>query len=331
MQKIDFLLLWVDGSDPEWKAEKDRYKPVKDDYSSVENRFREWDNLQYWFRGVEKYAPWVNKIFFVTWGHRPKWLNKNHPKLKIINHKDFIRGGYLPTFNSNCIELNLHNIPELSEHFVLFNDDVFLLDMVKPEDFFLYGKPRDAMYFNAIVPAGEKAKIAYTNLNNTRIINTYFNKNDVMRHEWKKIFRLDYGSNLIRTFLLMPWNRFVGFGNPHIAQAHLKSTFSLVWEKEYDNLHATCMNKFRGLNDCSHWLMRYWNLCSGNFLPRGTNFGKYFNMSDNNTAVCDFISQKRGRMVCVNDMDASIDFEKAKRELKEAFEVNLGEKSSFES
>ena len=53
-------------------------------------RYRDWDNLQFWFRGVEKFAPWVNKIHFVTYGHLPKWLNVNNKKLNIVNHKDFM-------------------------------------------------------------------------------------------------------------------------------------------------------------------------------------------------------------------------------------------------
>ena len=52
-------------------------------------RFRDWDNMQYWFRAVEKFAPWVNKIHFVTYGHLPKWLNINNPKLNIAKHSDF--------------------------------------------------------------------------------------------------------------------------------------------------------------------------------------------------------------------------------------------------
>ena len=35
------------------------------------------------------------------------------PKLKLVSHKDYIPAEYLPTFNSNVIELWLHKIPEL--------------------------------------------------------------------------------------------------------------------------------------------------------------------------------------------------------------------------
>ena len=125
-EPIDFVIIWVDGNDKEWRAEKDKYddKPISTSNSEV--RFRDWDNLQYWFRGVEKYAPWVRKIHFITWGHLPTWLNTEHPKLHIVRHEDYIPNEYLPVFNSNVLEIYMHKIEGLSEEFVYFNDDIFL-------------------------------------------------------------------------------------------------------------------------------------------------------------------------------------------------------------
>ena len=86
---------------------------------------------RWWFRAVEKFAPWVNKIHFVTYGHLPKWLNIDNPKLNIAKHSDFIPQKYLPTFSSFPIEVNLHRIKGLAERFVYFNDDMFLLKTSK--------------------------------------------------------------------------------------------------------------------------------------------------------------------------------------------------------
>ena len=66
MEKIDFIMTWVDGADPEWLKEKAKYDGTTITTANSEVRYRDWDNLQYWFRSVEKYAPWVNKIHFVT-------------------------------------------------------------------------------------------------------------------------------------------------------------------------------------------------------------------------------------------------------------------------
>ena len=73
MNEIDFVITWVDGNDPAWIAERKKYNSKSGDKSDT--RFRDWELLKYWFRGVEKYAPWVRKIHFVTWGHYPSWLN----------------------------------------------------------------------------------------------------------------------------------------------------------------------------------------------------------------------------------------------------------------
>ena len=85
---------------------------------------------------VERHAPWVNNIYLITNGQRPKWLNVNHPKLKWVRHEEFIPEEYLPTFNSSAIEMNIHRIDGLSENFVLFNDDMYLIQDVKYSDFF---------------------------------------------------------------------------------------------------------------------------------------------------------------------------------------------------
>ena len=70
MDKIDFVLPWVDGSDSAWIKQRNEYLGIKNNQTQ-DSRFRDWENLQYWFRGVEKFAPWVNHIYFVTWGAYP--------------------------------------------------------------------------------------------------------------------------------------------------------------------------------------------------------------------------------------------------------------------
>ena len=330
MDKIDFVLLWVDGSDPAWLEQKNQYSPKKIDYSTGDNRFRDWDNLQYWFRGVEKYAPWVNNIYFITWGHLPKWLNIEHPKLRIIKHTDYIPEEYLPTFNSNTIEMNLHRITDLSETFVLFNDDMFLIDYVEPESFFVNSKPCDNFVESLIAATGDSSGITHIKTNNTDIINAYFKKREVHKKNRWKIYNRKYGLQNLITLYFAPFSYFTGFRNPHIPISHLKSTFETVWEKAGDKMHESCLNKFRGYNDVSHWLMRYWNLCSGNFVPRSIKFGRYFEAKENNVGLCSYIKEQKGKMVCVNDMSTDLDFEKVKEEINDALCDLLPNKSEFE-
>ena len=149
MNDIDFVIIWVDGDDPVWKEERAKYDhPASCLPNSNNFQFRDWGVLPYWFRSVERYAPWVRRIHFVTCGHYPEWLNLDHPKLHFVRHEDFIPSEYLPTFSANPIELNIHRIPGLSEQFVYFNDDMFVAAPVKPTDFFINGLPRDCAIRN---------------------------------------------------------------------------------------------------------------------------------------------------------------------------------------
>lgn len=331
MSKIDFVILWVDGNDPVWLKEKNKYKTNGENVNSVSsNRFRDWDNLKYWFRGVEKNADWVNNIFFITYGHLPSWLNTNNPKLTIVNHKDFIPGQYLPTFNSNTILLNLHRIPELSENFVIFNDDMFLIDKTKETDFFKNSLPCDEFAINLIAPIGTNDTFFHMMLNNIDIINKYFNKKSVIKKNFFKIFNAKYGVDNFRTFLLMPWSYLTGFKNPHIAHSYKKSVFKDVSEKESERFNSTSLNKFRTNDDITEWLVRYWQLCSGFFYPRAKNFNEYFDISKDNSKIINCIKNKNVKMICINDSDPDIEFEKAKDEINNSFEYIFPKKSSFE-
>ena len=135
---IDFVVTWVDGSDPSWIAKKNQYSTQAGSYKksmSSQKAYRDWGTFKYWFRGVEKFAPWVNHIYLVTDNQVPTWLSTKSTKLTVVDHRDFIPGEYLPTFNSNAIEANIHRIKGLSEHFVIFNDDTYLTSTVKPDDY----------------------------------------------------------------------------------------------------------------------------------------------------------------------------------------------------
>jgi len=325
---IDFVLLWVDGSDRDWHLEKSKYIPGYDaDVSAV--RYRDWDNLQYWFRGVEKYAPWVNRVHFVTCGHYPKWLNLSHPKLNFVKHSDYMLQEYLPTFNSNAIELSFHKIKNLSEKFVLFNDDMFIINKVKESDFFKNNLPCDLAILHNIAPM---VPFSYNDFNNMYVINKHFKKRTVIKNNPLKWFNIVYGKDCFNNILLLPWKNFAGILSPHLPFPHLKKTFQEVWKIEGELLDKTSRSRFRSKEDVSHWLFRYWRLMKGEFHP-APRIGKKFGISGdekNNALIYNAIKKQKYRVVCVNDEEENIDFESEKRKLKEAFEHIFPEKSSFE-
>ncbi|KAG0729643.1 N-acetylglucosamine-1-phosphotransferase subunits alpha/beta [Chionoecetes opilio] len=116
------------------------------------NRFEDNEELRYSLRSLEQYAPWVRRIFLVTNGQIPHWLNLDHPRLTIITHQDiFTNLSHLPTFSSPAIESHIHRIPGLSDNYLYLNDDVMLGSEVWPEDFFSPG-PGYKVYLSWSLP-----------------------------------------------------------------------------------------------------------------------------------------------------------------------------------
>ena len=324
MNEVDFVILWVDGNDPQWQDERSKYVPSSNTDVRY-NRYRDWDLLPYWFRGVEKFTPWFRKIHFVTCGHLPKWLNVDNPKLSIVKHEDYIPKEYLPTFNSNTIELNLHRIRDLSEDFVYFNDDMFILRPMDVSAFFKNGLPCDVALLDTI---GATEIFSYILFNNLYLINKNFNKKSAISSNRKKWINLCYSLNLYRTIVLYPWRSFTGFYNPHLPIPFNIETYREVWEKEYKELNSTCKNRFRSASDVSGWLFRYWRIVKGDFFPASPSVGKYYDTSDAN--VYDAILKQKYGMVCINDDIEDDSFDTIKNRFVQCFRTILPEKSSFE-
>lgn len=309
-QPIDFVIMWVDGNDQDWRKKKREYSnSITSQVDDSEERYRDWNNLELWIQSAMTFAPWVNKIYLITDNQKPDFVSK-YSCVQIVDHKDFIPEQYLPTFSSHTIELNAHRIDGLSEQFVLFNDDMFIIKPVQPTDFFVDGKPKDSYAANVINGVGKDDIIKYVVLNNVTLVNEHFNKRSQMKIHFKKWFSLSNGPFLLKTALLTPWPQFTGFVEPHIANSYLKSTFQEVWEKEYAFLDRTCRNRFRHSADVNQWVMRSWQLAAGISENRKHNFGKLFMVDETNADECiNWIKNQKSAMVCINDENTIIDFD----------------------
>lgn len=328
--KIDFVLTWVDGNDKNWQKEKAKYQNSNKEVSD-RMRYRDWDNLKYWFRGVEKFAPWVNRIYFVTWGHIPLWLNTAHPKLTIVKHEDFIPKEYLPTFSSHPIELNLHRIAGLSHQFVYFNDDIFLTRPVKKQDFFKNGLPRDTCIESAVMQDKYEDSFAHILINDCALINMNFRKRHVIRNNFRKWFSPVYGSLVFRNVIMFPYRQFASFKFFHLASPFLKESFHKVWELEPDILDNVCRNKFRSACDVNQYVMKYYQFATGHFVPQNPGMGRFFIPSRDKEKIYEAVRKQKYKMICVNDDGDESGFEEMKRKLKESFSSILPEISSFET
>lgn len=331
MEKIDFVITWVDGSDPKWQEKKNAYKkPIKDDpWATKENsdsvRFRDWDLLPFLFRGIEVNAPWVNHVYLVTDGQVPDFLDTTCEKLTVVDHKEFIPEKYLPVFSSQPIELNLFRIPGLQEEYVFFNDDMFLVNPCLPEDYFKNGVPCDEGSLNGI--NGKDEIFAGMQFQNISLMNRHYSNGNVKKHIGKWLYP-GYGKNLLRTLLLLPFSRLQGIYNHHGPMPILKTTCKRVWKRDGKLLDETCHHRFRSPFDITGYVFRYEQLLSGRFVP-AKSINRYLDVAMPLKTIEKAMEKEKS--ICINDAAMSEDaFIKRKAELHRLFERKFPNKSIFE-
>lgn len=328
---IDIVILWVDGNDEKWLNKKKLWQKKYGIIGNTDERYRDWDNLQYLFRGIEKYASWVNHVYLVTDDQKPEWLDENYSKVTVIDHTEIIDEEFLPTFNTNAIELNIHKIEQLSENFLYFNDDVFIIDEVLKEDFFENGIPKEVAYLDINIPFKDQP-ISNFIFNDLSLINDSFDKQTVINSEPSKWLNRTKDKKSINNFLLFQWKFFTGFVDPHLCIPFNKETFDTVWKKYNKELSKTTESKFRENHNYNVWLMRYWQLASNNFINRESNLGKLFGVRDQDTLERSsrYIKEQTGKIICVNDNEFLTDFDNAKEVINNEFSTLLPNKSKFE-
>ncbi|WP_158848884.1 Stealth CR1 domain-containing protein [Algibacter sp. L1A34] len=150
--KLDAIIPWVNGNDKKWQKKINEHLKVKIDFSIKKEsaRYNSIGEIDICIKSIIKYAPCFKNIYLITDDQIPdtfenlKALGKSSGiNLEIIDHTILFRGyeEFLPCFNSTSIISLLHRIPNLSEHYVLFNDDFFIMKKASLQDFFIDGIP----------------------------------------------------------------------------------------------------------------------------------------------------------------------------------------------
>lgn len=141
---VDAVITWVDAADPAWRRRRDRAARAATasgrdtGVDLADNRYRDRGELRHCLRSIAAYAPWIRHVFLVTDDQAPRWLDTDHPRITVVDHRELLTEPDAPeVFNSHAIESRLHRIPGLAEHFVYFNDDILLGRPQRPQDYFL--------------------------------------------------------------------------------------------------------------------------------------------------------------------------------------------------
>ena len=143
MEKIDAVITWVDGSEPNYQRKLKEHLSNND---KIKRQYLQANEINLCVASIVKYAPFIRKIFIVTDKQSPNLDSVKHivskEKIEIVDHEEIFRDNieFLPTFNIRSIDALLFRIKDLSEKFIYFNDDMFLIKKTNPEDWFVGDK-----------------------------------------------------------------------------------------------------------------------------------------------------------------------------------------------
>ena len=143
MEKIDAVITWVDGSEPNYKLKLEENLKNK---KIINRQYTQANEIDFCVASIIKFAPFVRKIFIVTDKQKPRFSGIRHTvsleKIEIIDHEEIFRDNLdcMPSFNIRSIDALLFKIKNLSDKFIYFNDDMFLIKETTKEDWFKYNK-----------------------------------------------------------------------------------------------------------------------------------------------------------------------------------------------
>lgn len=330
---VDIVITYVDGNDPAWQAKRGMYT-VNKDADAAPKRYRDWENLKYVFRSIDKYMPWVRKVYLVTDNQAPKWLDASCDKLVLVNHQDYIPQEYLPTFNSLVIENFFHKLPGISENFIAFNDDMFVLRNLKKEHFFKNGKPCGIFMEYPVGCNGSSDIFPHIMVHHNNILGKYFKRSEYKKRLRKKILSPKYGMYFFYNLIMyiLPFPNFFGMHVPHFPQPYTLDAYRKIWELEPEEMINTAKHRFRSREDVIMYIFYLYQILSGEFEPANMmGMGKMVLCGKYNTRdICRMIENRSTSMLCLNDECDEENFEAIKNAINKSFDKIFPEKSVFE-
>lgn len=328
MKKIDLVYMWVNDRDKNWQREKNHWlQEIKNetrvcDDSITDARWRDNDELKFALRSAEKFAPWINHIFIVTgFGQVPKWLNTKHPKITVVPQEDIMPKDSMPTFNSVAIEMCIMNIPNLSEHFLLSNDDMFFNRHIDPS-FFYDNRGR------AIVWYTQNKKIGRVGFGMEMVESDYRKTILMAAHKIYKLFGKKF-------YKLAPAHNI----DPYIKSSMLQCRNHPMLTRDFD---AQIRNKFRTNWELQRWIFNLYDVVHNRAVLRKRRFfkkGRHFiynlvnyRSCKNSPLYCENAEQAMKHttptLFCINDTVNVTDA--VRKQNWEFLNKKFPEKSSFE-
>ena len=293
---IDYVIPYVDNNDIEWQNIHNQYKIKETGEINTTNRYRSFDNLQYIFRGIEKYCKFIDNIYLIVMQETqiPKWIKRDN--VKIIYHKDFIPESKLPCFSSCLIETYMTNIQGLSEYFLYGNDDQFIINNTNRTYWFTNG-------------------ISNINMVSFNVSTDFFSKN-CMR-TWLQATQEFKDINIM-------------YRTSHSINGILRSTglhLHELYKQEIDN----STSNFRGNNDFNQYLYIDYLFALNNYNFNTLKKCHYYSIQNKSSLIL-LENIKYYICICLNDciLNDNINFNQIKEYINNILNDILPDKSIYE-
>lgn len=291
---MDIVITYVDGLDPVWKKDYEQYTntPI------MQKRYRNWGLMPYLMRGIEVNMPFIRKVHLVV-SHEsqvPQWVNRN--EVNVVLHKDIIPKEFLPTFNSNTIEMHLHRIAGLDEEYIYFNDDIFPVAKCKADDFFRQGRGILGMSYHLLV-TGMFKKIC-------RNSDSLARRALGLRKSW---------------LFLRP---------QHICAPMLRSECETLYESMREEILAT-ISRTRNEKNVTQYLFTIYIYLKGKIINERISKSHFSVAIASSKSICNAIENPRRKLICINDVKISDErYEEMHSMIHRAFENRFPRKSKYE-
>jgi len=295
---IDLVVPYVDNTDPNWQEAFYKYKTGIEEttQTTATMRFRSQDNFfRYFFRAIEKNMPWINNIHLLVMSESqvPTWLDTT--KVRVVTHEQFIPKEYLPTFNSSVIELFLHNIPGLAEHFIYANDDFYAWSKMTQDQFF--NLQSNTCLFNVITET----------------------KDPTTSHAWWQMCQNNHDL-IYKTTKAIPYFRL-----DHEFRPYLKSLWTACFNENKQNIYNS-LSRFRETKNYTCYLYSLYLLKHNKQAASNLKLG--YLASNASTKTINNVLHS-ANMLCVNDTaDGTNIYEN--ESLRKQFKLNFNFKSKYE-
>lgn len=235
---VDYVFTYVTMNDPKWVEQYNKYvdKEHINRETNSKERFTAYDDmLRFKFRCIEHNTKKLNGVVHMIVSNKeqiPEWLDTS--KVNIVYHEEFIPKELLPTFNSNTIEIFLHDIFGLSEKFLYSNDDFFVLREIKPNELFF--------------ERGDKKQIKiHVDISKSQSLTHIYEKG------WKNASDLAISNTRLKNSLFKKYL----FEVQHVHKPMFRSIYKNLYETHKQILYNSC-TRFRNNENIAHYFYYYW-------------------------------------------------------------------------